>query len=83
MVSLMSNYQKYVDVFVNTFEVDPKEVEKLEYQGIDNWDSVGHMGLIAGLEDAFDIMMETDDIIDLNSFKKGKEILESKYGIIF
>lgn len=41
------------------------------------------MGLIAELEDAFDIMMETDDIIDLNSYDKGMEILKSKYNIEF
>ena len=44
------------------------------------WDSVGHMTLVAALEDAFDIMMEMDDIIDLSSFGKGKEILR-KYDV--
>lgn len=79
----MSNYDKYVKVFTETFEVDPSTLETLEYQGIESWDSVGHMGLIAAIEDEFDIMMETDDIIDLNSFKKGMEILSAKYGIEF
>jgi len=79
----VSNYEKYVDVFVSSFEVNPESVESLEYQGIENWDSVGHMGLIAALEDAFDIMMETDDIIDFSSFKKGMEILSEKYDIEF
>jgi acyl carrier protein len=42
------------------------------------------MGLISALEEAFDIMMDTDDIIDLNSFEKGKEILsKSEYGVEF
>ena len=79
----MSNYEKYVEVFKETFELESESVEGLEYQGIDNWDSVGHMALIAALEDAFDIMMETDDIIDFNSFKKGMEILSTKYDIQF
>ena len=79
----MSNYDKYVDVFKSTFELESDSVEDLEYQGIDNWDSVGHMSLIANLEDAFDIMMETDDIIDFSSFKKGIEILSTKYDIQF
>lgn len=57
---------------------------KLEYQSIGDWDSVGHMGLIAALEDAFDIMMDTDDIIDFSSFEKGKEILsKDEYGVSF
>ena len=46
------------------------------------WDSVGHMGMIAGLEDAFEITMEMDDIIDFESYNKCKELL-SKYNISF
>ena len=55
-------------------------MEELEYQGIDEWDSVGHMELIAELEDGFDIMMDTDDIIDFSSYKKGIELLK-KYEV--
>ena len=36
------------------------------------------MGLIACLEDAFDIMMDTDDIIDFSSYEKGIEIMKVK-----
>ena len=78
----MSNLDKYIDAFVGTFEVDVEIAQKLKYQEIDAWDSVGHMGLIAALEEAFDIMMEPEDLIDLDSFEKGKEIL-MKYGIEF
>ena len=79
----MTNYEKYVNVFTETFSVSAQEAEKLEYQQIAAWDSVGHMGLIAAIEDAFDIMMDTDDIIDLSSFAKGREILASHYNIVF
>ena len=79
----MTNSEKYVNVFTETFSVSAEDAEKLEYQGITEWDSVGHMGLITALEDAFDIMMDTDDIIDLSSFAKGKEILANNYNIEF
>lgn len=79
----MTNYEKYVNVFVEAFSVSADQAEKLEYQGISQWDSVGHMGLVAAIEDAFDIMMDTDDIIDLSSFEKGKEILSNNYGVEF
>ena len=79
----MSNYDKYVDVFVKTFDIDKGAVENLAYQEIQAWDSVGHMGLIAAIEETFDIMMDTEDIIDFSSFQKGKEILSSKYGVEF
>lgn len=76
----MTNLEKYVNVFMESFEISEQEVEGLQYQGISTWDSVGHMNLITVLEDTFDIMMDTDDIIDLSSFEKGKEILR-KYGV--
>ena len=44
------------------------------------WDSVGHMTLMAAIEDAFDIMLDTDDIVDFSSYEKGKEILK-KYDV--
>ena len=49
--------------------------DDLEYNSIPQWDSVGHMSLVAGLEDAFDVMLDTDDIIDMNSVLKAKQIL--------
>lgn len=79
----MNNDEKYIKAFTDAFDVSAEEVPALKYQGIDAWDSVGHMGLIAQLEEAFGIMMETDDIIDLSSFEKGKEILASKYKVEF
>lgn len=79
----MTNIEKYIQAYVNAFDVNEEEVPALKYQEIPAWDSVGHMGLIAELEDAFDIMMETDDIIDFNSYEKGKEILSTKYNIVF
>ena len=78
----MSNLEKYTNAFVEAFEVTPEEAQNLKYQDIKAWDSVGHMGLVANIEDAFDIMLETEDIINLSSYDKGKEIL-SKYDVDF
>jgi len=79
----MTNLEKYVNTFVEVLGVSEAQLEGLEYQAISEWDSVGHMELVAALEEAFDIMMDTDDIIDLNSFEKGKEILTANYQIEF
>lgn len=78
----MSNLDKYFNVFTETFSISKDAAAKLKYQDIQEWDSVGHMGLMAALEDTFDIMIEPDDIIDFSSFEKGKEIL-AKYGVNF
>ena len=79
----MTNLEKYNKAFMETLEISADQLEGLQYQAIPAWDSVGHMSLIAALEDAFDIMMDTDDIIDLSSYGKGKEILASNYEVEF
>lgn len=79
----MNNSEKYQQAFVDAFGVTAEQAATLKYQDIAAWDSVGHMGLVARLEEAFGIMMEPDDIVDLSSFEKGKEILAGKYSIAF
>ncbi len=79
----MTNSEKYTNLFMELFNLTADKAEKLNYQDIEAWDSVGHMTLISSLEEAFDIMMDTDDIIDFDSFKKGKELLSKNYGIEF
>ena len=77
----MNNKEKYDKVFMDSFSIDKTKIdENLVYESISEWDSVGHMGMIAELEESFDIMLETDDIIDFSSYKKGIEILK-KYKI--
>lgn len=77
----MTNLEKYNQVFIESFELTEAQLQGLKYQAVELWDSVGHMTLVTNLEDSFDIMMETDDIIDLSSYEKGKEILNEKYGV--
>ena len=77
----MTNLEKYNDAFMDSFELDESQLgEDLKYQSIPQWDSVGHMQLIATLEDSFDIMFDTDDIIDFSSYEKGKEFMK-KYNV--
>ncbi len=78
----MTNLEKYNKAFKENLEIDDTALnEKLIYQSVQNWDSVGHMELVSALEEAFDITMETDDIIEFNSYLKGKEILK-KYDVV-
>lgn len=68
-------------VFATSLGIDESLVtDELKYNSIPEWDSVAHMSLVAAIEDEFDIMLDTDDIIDMSSFKKAKEIL-AKYGV--
>ena len=77
----MDNKKKYEKVFMDSFSISKDKLKKdLKYNTIPQWDSVGHMSMIAALEDAFNITFEMDDIIDFSSFAEGKKILK-KYKI--
>ena len=77
----VNNLDKYNKIFIETFLINNEALNsELVYNSIPTWDSIGHMSMIAQLEESFDIMMDTEDIIDFSSYNKGKEILK-KYNI--
>ena len=77
----MSNINKYKEIFIKSLSIDNKKFnENIKYNEIPEWDSIGHMTLMSGLEEGFGIAMETDDIVDFSSYRKGMEILK-KYKI--
>lgn len=79
----MDNNQKLIHAFQEALVLNSSViVESLTYQSVPEWDSISHMVLISQLEEDFGISLETDDVIDISSFAKSKEIL-SKHGIIF
>ena len=79
----MSNSQKYQDIFIKSLSIEDKKFnEKIKYNEIPEWDSIGHMTLMSDLEEGFKITIDTDDIVDFSSFIKGFEIL-GKYGVKF
>lgn len=79
----MSNKEIYQKTFKESLSIDYKKFnENLKYNEIEEWDSIGHMTLVAALEEKFKINFETDDIVDFSSYLKGVEILK-KYRIKF
>lgn len=77
------NGKKLQQIFADSLEIDAAQaVDELTYNSIPEWDSVAHMALVSEIEDAFDIMLDTDDVLDMSSFAKAKEIL-AKYEISF
>lgn len=78
---IMTNREKYEQAFRDAFQLgDDEDVTNLAYKSIPQWDSVGHMGLVACIEEAFEIMLETDDMIDFSSYDVGVEMLK-KYDV--
>ena len=77
----MKNKNKYIEIFTKSLSIGKKKFkESIKYNDIPEWDSIGHMTLMSDLEDGFKISIDTDDVIDFSSFKKGIQILK-KYKI--
>lgn len=78
-----NNQERLYSAFAEALQLQVVEInDSVSYQKTAKWDSVAHMSLIAALDAEFDIMIDTDDVIDLSSVGKAKEIL-SKYGVQF
>jgi len=77
------NENRLVRCFTESLGVSENIVnDQLAYRAIPEWDSVGHMAMITALENEFDVMLDTDDIIAMSDFGKAKSIL-TKYGVTF
>lgn len=79
----MTNQERLFHTFASTLGLELQVInDQLAYNALPQWDSVAHMGLVAALEQEFQVILSTDDIIDLSSVAKAKEILEC-HGIHF
>ncbi|WP_158888529.1 acyl carrier protein [Amycolatopsis anabasis] len=68
---------KLREVFVEALDLDGDvNVENLKYRDIEAWDSVGHMALVAAIEDEFDVQFDTDQVIDMSSFKVAVDMVK-------
>lgn len=76
----MSNLEIYDNVFCNTLQITKDQLPTAHFKGLPRWDSVGHMTLLAAIEDAFDIFIEPEDMMSLSSYEEGKDIVR-KYGV--
>lgn len=80
---MMSNQEKLVQAFAAALVIPAAAVvDTLCYEGIPEWDSVAHMALVTELESVFDVMLDTDEILAMNSVATSREIL-AKHGIEF
>lgn len=78
----MENIEKYNNAFVEVFGAKADELnDQYGKETVASWDSVHQLGLVAQFEEAFDIMFDPEDIMELTSYAKGKEIL-AKYDVV-
>ncbi|MFF0820519.1 MULTISPECIES: acyl carrier protein [Micromonospora] len=63
-------------VFVEALELGGEvDVENLKYREIEQWDSLGHMTLVAAIEEEFDVQLDTEQVIEMSSFKVALDML--------
>ncbi len=78
----MTNLEKYNNTFVEVFGVGVEMLnDSYGKETVAEWDSVHQLGLVSALEDAFDLMLDPEDIMELTSYGKGREIL-AKYDVV-
>jgi len=72
-----------VKAFAEALAIAPERINgDLAYNSIEEWDSTAHMALVAAIEQQFGVMLQTQEVLDLSSFDKAKEIL-CRHGIRF
>lgn len=77
----MDNFNSYKKIFMDTFALDEDKVnENITMENTELWDSVGHINLVATVEDVFHIEMTLEEMSEFISFEAGIGILR-KYGI--
>ena len=77
----MENLEKYNDAFIDVFGVSADALnDNFSKETVEEWDSVHQLGVVSALEDAFDIMFDPEDIMELTSYAKGKGLL-AKYDV--
>lgn len=77
----MSNIEKYNNAFVEVFGIEESALDaNFNKDSVDGWDSVHQLNIIALLEESFDIMFDPEDIMELTSYEKGKELI-AKYEV--
>ncbi|WP_028902123.1 phosphopantetheine-binding protein [Prevotella sp. P6B4] len=77
----MENIEKYNEAFVHVFGAQVGDLnDNYGKDTVEEWDSVHQLSLVAELEEAFDIMLDPEDIMEMTSYAKGKELLK-KYEI--
>lgn len=80
----MTNLEKYNAAFILIFQVNVELLDdKFSFREVVEWSSLAHLTLISELEDTFDIMFDTEHILNFGSYENGKRILTESYGISF
>lgn len=80
----MSNIEKLNAIFKEVFSVEEGSLNSdFVNTDVEQWDSIHHLSLTAAVEEQFEILLDPEDVIEMVSYDKCKEILSGKYDITF
>lgn len=73
----MSNVEKLNNILLEIFpSLTVADLnDNLDKNNVDGWDSVHQLSIVSSLEDSFDIMLDVEDILKVDSYAHIKEIL--------
>ena len=73
----MSNVEKLNNILLEIFpSLTVADLnDNLDKNNVDGWDSVHQLSIVSSLEDTFDIMLDVEDILRVDSYAHIKEIL--------
>lgn len=69
--------ERFNKIIMEVFEIDSVD-EAMTRENTEKWDSLLHLTLVTAIEDEFDIMLDTEDILSLDSYATGLEVV-AKY----
>ena len=80
----MKNLEKLNQIFCEVYSVEESALnEGFVNTDVDTWDSIHQLSMVAAIEEAFDLMMDAEDILEMTSYENVKQLLASKYEISF
>lgn len=80
----MTNLEKLNQIFCEVYSVEESALnESFVNTDVDTWDSIHQLSMVAAIEEAFDLMMDAEDILEMTSYENVKQLLASKYEISF
>ena len=80
----MTNLEKLNQIFCEVYSVEESALnEEFVNTNVDTWDSIHQLSMVAAIEEAFDLMMDAEDILEMTSYMNVKKLLTSKYEIAF
>ena len=60
---------------------DDIELDGTAYGRTDGWDSVGHLELVVGIEAAFGVSIDADDVLEMSDYAAVRRVLQERYAI--